>query len=128
TLGLVDSPTTQAREAVGTLLPSFDLKPVRIDAPFFNEVMKGRGGVKEMKAKAAAAAAPAAPRSPKLDKLLERVVAEGASDLHLSAGPKPHWRGGGEKAPVDAARRRGHERGLESLTARVGPSPRTQST
>jgi twitching motility protein PilT len=126
TLGFVDNPTTQALEAVRTLLPSLDLKPVRIDAPFFNEVMKGRGGVKEMKAKAAAAAAPAAPRSPKLDKLLERMVGEGASDLHLSAGHKPHWRVDGEMLPIGDAGVLGHEEVLELLTPVMEPRHRQQ--
>ena len=40
-------------------------------------------------------------RSPRLEKLLERVVAEGASDLHLSAGHKPHWRVDGDMRAMD---------------------------
>jgi twitching motility protein PilT len=103
TLGFVDDPTSHALEAVRSLFPSLEIRPVRIEAAYFNEVMKGRAGVKELKAKAAAAAAPQAPRSPKLDKLLERVVAEGASDLHLSAGHKPHWRVDGEMLVIGDA-------------------------
>lgn len=39
---------------------------------------------------------PAASRSPRLDALLKRMVAEGASDLHLSGGQRPRWRIDGE--------------------------------
>ena len=59
TLGFVDEPTTQAMEAVRQLLPSLELRPLRIDVPFFNEVLRSRAGVKELRQKAAAAAAPA---------------------------------------------------------------------
>ena len=104
TLGLVDDPTSQVMDAVRKLFPSLELRPVRIDPGFFNQVMQGRAGVKEARQKAASAAAPSAPRSAKLDKLLERMVAEGASDLHLSAGHKPMWRVDGEmQVMADAA-------------------------
>jgi len=99
TLGLVDDPTSQVMDAVRHLFPSLEIHPVRIEVGFFNDVMKKRGGVagwKDDAAAPAADAAPAASRSPKLDKLLERMVAEGASDLHLSAGYRPHWRVDGD--------------------------------
>ena len=95
TLGLVDDPTSQVLSSVHTMVPSADLNLVHIDSTFFNEVMGSLAGVEEWKDKGAAAAAPAAAegkRSPRLDKLLERMVAEGASDVHLSASHKPQWR------------------------------------
>jgi twitching motility protein PilT len=115
TLGFGDEPTTQVIEAVRQLLPSLELKPVRIEAPFFNEVMRSRAGVKELRQKAAAAA-PEKPRSPQLDKLLERMVAEGASDLHLSAGHKPHWRVDGEMLPIADATPLGAEEVLDLVS------------
>src|SRR4029453_6586051 len=87
TLGVVDAPTTQMIKAVHDLLPSLELKPVQVKAEFFNDVLTRHGGVKgfEPKGKPAAPKAPeAVGRSPRLEKLLARVVAEGASDLHLS--------------------------------------------
>ncbi len=47
-----------------------------------------------------------APRqnNPKLDALLKRMVAEGASDLHLSAMHKPRWRIDGEIREIAEAR------------------------
>src|SRR6185503_2704903 len=104
TLGVVDAPTTQMIKAVHDLLPSLELKPVQIKAEFFNEVLNRHGGVKgfEAKGKPASAKAPeTVGRSPRLEKLLERVVAEGASDLHLSAGHKPHWRVDGDMRAMD---------------------------
>ena len=103
TLGVVDGPTTQAIKAVHDLLPALELKPVQIQSDFFNEVLSRHGGVKGFAAKGAAPPreAPAAGRSPRLEKMLERVVAEGASDLHLSAGHKPHWRVDGDMRSMD---------------------------
>jgi twitching motility protein PilT len=80
------------------------VRPVRIETEFFNDVLSRHGGVKgweesKKKAVAQAVAAPAAPA--RLQKLLERVVAEGASDLHLSAGHKPHWRVDGDMKAMD---------------------------
>jgi twitching motility protein PilT len=96
TLGLVDDPSSQVLSGVRTMIPGADLNLVHIDATFFNDVMGSLAGVEEWKAKGAPAVAPAAleagKRSPRLDKLLERMVAEGASDVHLSAKHKPQWR------------------------------------
>ncbi len=112
-LGLVDEPTSQVFEAVRQLLPSLELRPVRIEVPFFNELLKARAGVKELRQKATPEVARVQPRSPRLDKMLERVVAEGASDLHLSAGHKPHWRIDGEMLTIADAAPLGPEEVLE---------------
>jgi pilus retraction protein PilT len=47
--------------------------------------------------------------SPRLDPLLKRMVAEGASDLHLSAGHKPRWRIDGELYEIADAKVLGTE-------------------
>jgi twitching motility protein PilT len=105
TLGVVDAPTSQVIKAVHDLLPALELRPVQIQADFFNQVLSSHGGVKGFApAKGAPAAAKepeAVGRSPRLEKLLQRVVAEGASDLHLSAGHKPHWRVDGDMKSID---------------------------
>ena len=102
TLGLVDDPNSQVLSSVRTLVPGADLALVHIDATFFNEVMGSLGGVEEWKQKTAAAAPQPEPgkRSPRLDKLLERMVAEGASDLHLSARQKAQWRIDGDMQTI----------------------------
>jgi twitching motility protein PilT len=50
--------------------------------------------------RAAAAPEKAKAGSPELDALLAQMVAEGASDLHLSAGHKPRWRINGDMHEV----------------------------
>jgi twitching motility protein PilT len=103
TLGIVDAPSTQAIKAVHDLLPALELRPVQVKADFFNEVLSRHGGVKGFEAKGTPAAKGPEPvsRSPRLEKLLARVVAEGASDLHVSAGHKPHWRVDGDMRAMD---------------------------
>ena len=102
-LGLVDAPTTQVMSAVHDLLPAMEVRPRHIEAAFFSEVLSRHGGVKAFaevpKAEAPEPARAAPP--PRLKQLLDRVVAEGASDLHLSAGHKPHWRVDGDMRPME---------------------------
>jgi twitching motility protein PilT len=106
TLGLVDEPARHVIRAVREHVPGMELHPVRIDRDFYDSAMQQVAGIKEWTGphpKPAAAEAPAA-RAPRLDALLERMVAEGASDLHLSAGHRPHWRVDGDmKALSDTA-------------------------
>jgi twitching motility protein PilT len=118
TLGLVDDPTSPVIHAVHEHLPSFELESVHIDLSDFNEIVRTRAGA-EGWAPAEGAAAPApvpSPRSPRLDALLERVVAEGASDLHLAAGYKPHWRVDGDMAVIEDGPVLGPDDALELLT------------
>jgi twitching motility protein PilT len=129
TLGVVDAPTTQMIKAVHDLLPSLELKSVQIKTEFFNDILNRHGGVKgfEAKGKAPAPKAPEAPgRSPRLEKLLERVVAEGASDLHLSAGHKPHWRVDGDMRAMDDLAVLGPSEVLELLEPVMEPRHRQQ--
>ena len=49
----------------------------------------------------------------KLDALLKRMVAEGASDLHLSAGHKPRWRIDGEMHEIVEAKVLGEDTVME---------------
>jgi twitching motility protein PilT len=105
TLGHVDDPSSQVVRAVREQLPSLDLRSVHVDLASFNEIMRTRAGAQGWATpggQGAPAPAPA-PRSPKLDALLERVVAEGASDLHLSAGHRPHWRIDGDMREISDA-------------------------
>jgi twitching motility protein PilT len=116
TLGVVDTPTTQVITAVHDLLPALEIKPVQIQADFFNDVLSRHGGVKGFAAKAAPVKEPVTVgRSPRLEKLLARVVAEGASDLHLSAGHKPHWRVDGDMRTMDDLSPMGSSEVLELL-------------
>ena len=93
TLGLVDDPTPQVIAAVREHVPSMELHPVHIDVDVLQRGHAAGGGrAAGWRAKGGGRGRPPARRPaapPRLDKLLERMVAEGASDLHLSAGHKP---------------------------------------
>ncbi|MCB9738303.1 MAG: PilT/PilU family type 4a pilus ATPase [Deltaproteobacteria bacterium] len=56
---------------------------------------------------------PRTKQNPKLDALLKRMVAEGASDLHLSANHKPRWRIDGEIYEINEARVLGDDTVME---------------
>lgn len=99
TLGFVDGPTPEIINLVRERLPGMNLNPTVIGVETFNSALQSIAGDTEWAAPGAAAAEPAPRRaggaagtSPKLDKLLKRMVAEGASDLHLTAFHKPRWR------------------------------------
>ena len=98
TVGFVEDPTAEVVGGIQQLLPSMELKSVRLGSRLFNELLKSQSGVKEFSEapRGGPTSTPAARSSPRLDVMLKRVVAEGASDLHLSAGHKPRWRVDGE--------------------------------
>ncbi len=124
-LGFVDDLTSLALHASRSFLPGLDVLPMRIDASAFNQLLLTMPELADVQLPAATAAPEpiATPTStpsqsrpmsktpfgklsaPKLDPLLRRMVAEGASDLHLSAEHKPRFRLDGEireiaEAPV----------------------------
>ena len=96
TLGFVDDPTPKVIALVREQLPGMEIRPVMMDSSTFNTVMQIASG----------AAADLAPTGEpviqqtasgnasveRLNKLLKRMVAERASDLHLSAAHRPRWR------------------------------------
>ena len=109
TIGFVDEPSTEMIERVRQFLPSMELDVCSISASFFNTVLQGFSGLAEQDDVEEDIADGSAMPS-KLQKLLERVVAEGASDLHLAARRKPHWRIDGVMTPIqDAAKLSGQE-------------------
>ena len=116
-LGFVDDLTSLALHASRSFLPGLDVLPMRIDAGAFNHLLQTMPQLTEAPPPAPADASimetantprqSASPKAnvrtpggklsaPKLDPLLRRMVAEGASDLHLSAEHKPRWRLDGE--------------------------------
>ncbi len=126
TLGMVDPPSTQVMTAVQGLLPAAEIRPLRIETEFFNDVLGRHGGLKGWQEAKAKAVAQAAPAPAKLQKMLERVVAEGASDLHLSAGHKPHWRVDGDMKPMEDLPELGPEEVYELLKPVMEPRHRKQ--
>jgi twitching motility protein PilT len=119
-LGCVDELNAHALQVVATFATGMELLPVRIDAHMFNQVLEAMPVKVEGADSGGYAAAPASgggpalrpdkpggnkPLSaPKLDALLKRMVAEGASDLHLSANHRPRWRIDGEMREIAEAK------------------------
>ncbi len=114
TIGFVDEPTPSALAAVRLNVPGMDLRTVRIGADQLESALGGRAGAEgwskeapgttpgvgstlsRTDAKRPAVKVEEPSRSPRLDALLRRMVAEGASDLHLCGGQRPRWRLDGE--------------------------------
>ena len=106
TVGFVDEPREQTLAGLAELLPSFELRKVRISAAFFDSVLSSQAAIQgwsegdeqanKPEKPAKTAASKQSGSSPKLDAILSRMVEEGASDLHISAGHRPRWRIDGE--------------------------------
>jgi twitching motility protein PilT len=99
TVGFVDEPSRAVMSAVHSQLPGLEINSAHIDLDFFNEVVRSIGGVKGWTTGSMPVVTEdeePRPGSPRLDALLERMVAEGASDLHLSARHRPRWRVDGD--------------------------------
>ncbi|MBF0224945.1 MAG: PilT/PilU family type 4a pilus ATPase [Desulfobacterales bacterium] len=116
-IGFVHDPNSSVLNAVRNIIPGIELQMVHIDNSFFEEVIQNKSGITEFtdkgneiqqKEKTIAV-------SPKLDAILNRLVAEGASDLHLSAGQIPHWRIDGEIKAISDSRALGDKEVLEML-------------
>ena len=103
TVGHVDDPGSPIVHAIREQLPSLDIRNVHIALGPFNEIMRTRAGIGGWAPSEPPAAPAAAPRSPQLDALLQRMLAEGASDLHLSAGHRPRWRVDGDIHEIEDA-------------------------
>jgi twitching motility protein PilT len=94
TLGFVGDPDPPALAGVRQHLPGIEINPVRVSAALFHEALSTVLDHSETKILGpAVVVAPAKTTLPdRLRSLLERVVAQGASDLHLSPGKRPAWR------------------------------------
>ncbi|MGM0599396.1 MAG: PilT/PilU family type 4a pilus ATPase [Candidatus Rifleibacteriota bacterium] len=82
--------------AIQKLVPSMRIVPVAVDAEYFQKVMQNYAG------EAAEIGKPLAEGTgtKNIDELLKRLVQEGGSDLHLSAGQIPRWRIDGHIIPI----------------------------
>jgi len=106
-IGFVNDPTPNVLNAVRRFLPSMELKMVHVENNDFEEVIRSQSGLDDWYAVHAKPAAPdlaVESKSPQLDKILKRMVAEGASDLHLTAGHVPYWRIDGDIRPIEDAK------------------------
>jgi twitching motility protein PilT len=97
TLGFVEEPSSTVLESVRTLLTGIEILPVRIEPTFFESTMRSHSGT----ASAATEKKPVKESGPiSLEKLLQSMITEGASDLHLSAGQRPRWRVDGQMQEI----------------------------
>ncbi len=118
-LGCLDELTAHVVSSTRDYLPGVELIPVRIDIAAFNYAMQNLVTFESKTEDAAAGSTggakasgviPAGPMvtkkysAPKLDPLLKRMVAEGASDLHLSGNHRPRWRIDGEMKEIADAK------------------------
>lgn len=117
-LGFVHDPTPNDFRAIRRLLPGMALKLLHIDKGTFDQVLQDLAGVTEWypPAETPKQVAKKPPRkAPRLDPLLKRMVAEGASDLHLCATRAPRWRIDGEIRVIQDAKEVGTEEVLDIL-------------
>ena len=126
TLGCVDEPTDKLLNLAREFLPGMDIKTVRVEGSAFNDYLQGQGGVEGWdKDKGAKAATPAVElhesKTPRLDALLKRMVAEGASDLHLTGSETPRWRIDGDIISLSGVGRMGEEEVYELLKPIMEP-------
>lgn len=84
-LGYLDHIDDALSEKLARMIPALKVEPALMDAAFYNKVMQGYSG--ENVAKDAVGSG-----VKHINDLLKRLVQEGGSDLHLSAGQKPRWR------------------------------------
>lgn len=104
TVGFVDEPQGNIIDRIRQFLPSMEIDSVSITLDFFNKALDQISGLGENPDAVVVEEAKKDPMPSKLRMLLERMVAEGASDVHLSAKRKPHWRVDGSMKPIkDAA-------------------------
>jgi twitching motility protein PilT len=104
--GFVDDPTPKVLTAVRQLLPSMELEPVRISRGMFERFLASRSGLEAWQEEEEPGELPAAKvvePPARLKSLLERMVAEGASDLHLLPGRQPTWRIDGDIQTIEDA-------------------------
>lgn len=91
TVGFVDEPQPEIVERIQQFLPSMEIRVCTISSHFFNQAMQTISGLGEHTEEEAEENVQQVVPS-KLRTLLGRMVSEGASDLHLSARVRPHWR------------------------------------
>ena len=122
TVGFVDDPQPEIVERIQQFLPSMEIQVCSISSRFFNKALQSISGIGDEEEESSSEEQ--GPRMPsKLRTLLNRMVSEGASDLHLSAKRKPHWRiDGVMKAMKDVAKT-----GTNEVLELLKPTMRAQS-
>ncbi len=98
-MGFVNDPNQNVISAIHRLIPGLELKLLHINNTDFDKIVQSISGVEEWYATSKIDNPDTKEErlvGSKLDALLKRIIAEGASDLHISAGQIPRWRLNGE--------------------------------
>jgi twitching motility protein PilT len=99
-IGCVHDPKVSDFKTLQRFLLSMQLKLVHIDKEIFDKILRSQARIEEWSAPAEKSKKTKKvienKMVPRLDPLLKRMVAEGASDLHICAGRVPRWRIDGE--------------------------------
>ena len=123
TVGFVDEPEPEIVERVQQFLPSMEIQVCSITSQFFNQAMQGISGLDDVEHSEEESSEEGEGMPSKLRTLLSRMVSEGASDLHLSAKRRPHWRiDGVMKSMQDVAKT-----GSSEVYSLLKPTMRAQS-
>lgn len=112
-MGFVLDPTTRVLEAIRQYLPALKVQPVRITAAQLEKSLQSREAAEPVAKTGGTGAGSSSPGD--LTPLLNRMIEEGASDLHLSAGQVPRWRVDGELRQVQGVGVLGQDDTLEML-------------
>ncbi|MGC6417960.1 MAG: PilT/PilU family type 4a pilus ATPase [Bradymonadia bacterium] len=125
TVGFVEEPTDQLLGRLQRLLPGMVVRPVHIEYELFSAAMKRDQHSSDGTVNVRLESAALGPLSDEIDleHLLRRVIAEGASDLHLSAKQTPRWRIDGRLIPLSAQPRLSSKAILAAMEA-IMPAPR----
>lgn len=111
-IGIVDAPTPKLLNLAQQQVGAMKVKPVRISSADFDFVLSSQSGLSEWHSKSDGQASMAVTgdtmamgsgADPHMDLLLRRMVAEGASDLHLTGKHRPRWRVDGEMREISDA-------------------------
>ena len=84
-LGYLDDFDDALSDKLQRMIPALKIEPALMDVSFYNKVMQSYSGENVSKEVVGSGVK-------HIDDLLKRLVQEGGSDLHLSAGQKPRWR------------------------------------
>ena len=101
TIGFVDSPTPKLMSLIKRQLPSMEIATVSVRAEQFSALLEQYGG--GITSSAGDSGPTISGGSVNLETLLRRMVAEGASDLHLTAKETPRWRIDGDMLTIKGA-------------------------
>ena len=91
-VGFVDDPQPEIVDRIQQFLPSMEIEVCAITSRYFDSALQSVSGLGESDEEENVEETSDGEMPSKLRTLLERMVSEGASDLHLSAKRRPHWR------------------------------------